>query len=131
MRLGRWLHLTMRLSVVINKEQLDRIFIAVANDHRRAIIQAVAVQPRSISELADIRGLSLPAIHRHVRALEDAGVVRRRKVGRTNFLALDRAPLRALQTWTNQFSPYWGTEAETFENYAEHLGRTNPTKEPS
>jgi DNA-binding transcriptional ArsR family regulator len=98
-------------------EPLDRLFSALANRHRREIVQLVALQPYSIGRLAGIRGLSLPAIDKHVRILEAAGVVRRRKIGRTNFLALDRSSIRSLQGWLGQYHAYWGTEQETLENY--------------
>ena len=49
-------------------------------------------------------------------------MVIRKKVGRTNFLALSREPLRWLQDWVAQFHPYWGSERETLENYARNLG---------
>ena len=107
---------------------LSPVFDALANEHRRRIIHALALQPRSISQLAALRDLSLPAIHKHIRVLEEAGMVRRRKIGRTNFLALEREPLRRLQAWTDQFRPWWGTEAETLENYADHLSK-NPANE--
>jgi DNA-binding transcriptional ArsR family regulator len=102
--------------------QLSPVFEALANDHRREIVSALGLQPRSISQLASQRGLSLPAIHKHIRVLEDAGLVIRKKVGRTNFLALSRAPLRALQAWVEEFHPYWGDERETLDNYARYLG---------
>ncbi len=85
------------------------------------MIRQLALRPRSIGELATLRGLSLPAIHKHVRVLEDAGMVRRRKIGRTNFLSIERDPLRRLQAWVDQFHPWWGTDGESLENYAEHL----------
>jgi DNA-binding transcriptional ArsR family regulator len=100
---------------------LDHIFGALGNEHRRHIIERLALQPRSIGELAHERGLSLPAIHRHIKGLEAAGMVIRRKVGRTNFLALDRRPLRVLQAWIGRFRPEWGSESETLENYIKHL----------
>ncbi len=113
------------------KEQpdLDGVFDALANAHRREIIFAVALQPRSISQLAAMQGLSLPAIHKHIRMLESADMVIRRKVGRTNFLALNRAPLRGLSDWLGQFNPYWGSEKETLDNYARYL--EDPDKEGS
>ena len=104
-------------------DELTPLFDALANEHRREIIRMLALQPRSISRLAELRDLSLPAIHKHIRVLESAGLVRRRKTGRTNFLALERAPLVGLQGWIDQFHPWWGTEAETLENYAEYLGK--------
>ncbi len=100
----------------------NRVFEALANEHRREIIGALSLQPHAISRLADMRGLSLPAIHKHVAVLESAGMVARKKIGRTNFLALNRAPLRSLQEWLGQFNPFWGDEGETLENYARHLG---------
>lgn len=101
---------------------LDEVFDALANTHRRAIIFALGLQPHSISQLASMEALSLPAIHKHIRVLEDADMVIRKKVGRTNFLALNRAPLRGLQEWLTPFHPYWGNERETLENYVQHLG---------
>ncbi len=113
--------------VVSDVNDLNPVFDALANEHRREIIDLLSLQPRSISQLAEVRDLSLPAIHKHVRVLESAGMVRRRKVGRTNFLALDREPLRRLQLWIDRFDPWWGTEEETLENYAEYLSKNSPT----
>lgn len=108
---------------------LDALFGALAHEHRREIISALALQPRSISELAEMRGLSLPAIHRHVKALEDIGMVLRKKVGRTSFLALGRQPLRDLQTWVMGFQPNWGSDSETLENYVQHLSKEERDRE--
>jgi DNA-binding transcriptional ArsR family regulator len=104
-------------------DDLSRVFDALANEHRREIIRLLALGPRSISQLAELRGLSLPAIHKHVHALEEAAMVQRRKLGRTNYLALQREPLIRLQGWTGQFQAWWGTDGETLENYIEHLQR--------
>jgi len=115
-------------------DDLSPVFNALANEHRRAIIYALALQPRSISQLASLQGLSLPAIHKHVRVLEDAAMVRRRKIGRTNFLALERAPLRRLTTWVEQFHPWWGGSEDSLETYAAFLSddrETNVTKKES
>ena len=103
-------------------QQQARVFEALANQHRREIIVALSRQPHSISQLASMRGLSLPAIHKHIRALEIAELVVRRKIGRTNFLALNREPLLAIQEWVAQFRPYWGSGEETLDNYAQYLG---------
>jgi DNA-binding transcriptional ArsR family regulator len=104
-------------------DDLSRVFDALANEHRREIVLLLALQPRSISQLAELRGLSLPAIHKHVRMLEEAAMVSRRKLGRTNFLALEREPLIRLQAWMGQFQTWWGTDGETLENYFEYLRR--------
>jgi DNA-binding transcriptional ArsR family regulator len=112
---------------------LDRVFEALANAHRREIIYLLGLQPYSIHHLAEIRGLSLPAIHKHISLLESADIVKRRKIGRTNFLTLNRSAIRTLQDWLGQYHAYWGTEEETLENYEKFLSekQENLTKKGS
>ena len=107
-------------------QDLNSVFDALANRHRREIIYVLALQPYSISQLAALRDLSLPAIHKHITVLEKADMIVRKKIGRTNFLALNRKPLSDLQDWVRQFHPYWGSEEETLENYAQFLGEERP-----
>jgi DNA-binding transcriptional ArsR family regulator len=110
-------------------QNLNGVFDALANEHRREMIYALGLQPYSISQLASLRGLSLPAIHKHIRVLEDAEMVVRKKIGRTNFLALNRDALRGLRDWVTQFNPHWGSGEETLDNYARFLGSDEPDKE--
>ena len=108
---------------------LDRLFGALANEHRREMVHMLGLQPHSISRLAAARGLSLPAMNKHVRVLEEARLVTRRKLGRTTFLALDRAAIRGLQRWLAHFHAYWGDEKETLENYGRYLVSDPPNTE--
>ena len=78
---------------------LDKVFEALANKHRREIIYVLSLEPCSISKLAFLRNLSLPAIHKHIEVLEKGGIVTRRKIGQTNFLTLNRESLRGLDDW--------------------------------
>ncbi len=84
---------------------LDKVFEALANKHRREIIYVLSLQPCSISKLAFLRNLSLPAIHKHIEVLERGGMVTRRKIGQTNFLTLNRESFRGLQDWLMRFRP--------------------------
>lgn len=102
-------------------DDLDRVLGALANHHRREIVRMLAFHPHSISQLAHRRGLSLPAINKHVAVLERAGLVTRRKTGRTTFLALGRKPIIELQAWLGEFHAYWGSEAEGLANYEAYL----------
>ena len=104
-----------------DSKRLDRVFDALANKHRREIIYALSLQPCSISQLARMRELSLPAIHKHIKVLERADMIVRKKLGRTNFLALNRESLLGLQAWVMQYHAYWGNQAESLENYADYL----------
>ncbi len=106
----------------IHKPQdLDMIFEALASKHRREILYALGLQPHSISQLASQQNLSLPAIHKHIKILEHAGMILRKKMKQTNFLALNKESLRGLQDWLMQFHTYWGSNMETLENYTEYL----------
>ena len=108
-------------------DDLDRVFAALANKRRRKIVYALGLQPASISQLANQQRLSLPAIHRHIKVLEQATLVRRKKSGRVNFLALDRTGLLLVQEWIADYHPYWGTEMETLENYVAAMERAQAT----
>lgn len=106
----------------IDKPQdLDIVFEALANKHRREIVYALGLQPHSISQLASMRELSLPAIHKHIKILERAGLVLNKKIGRSRFLTLNKNSLGGLQDWLMQYHAYWGNEKETLENYANYL----------
>ena len=103
--------------------ELDQLFGALANRHRRQIVHLLALQPAAIQQVARHVGLSLPAIHRHLVVLEEAQLIRRKKAGRTNFLAIDRSGLRKVQEWAEGYHPGWGTDAETLENYVAGIAR--------
>jgi DNA-binding transcriptional ArsR family regulator len=100
---------------------LDKIFEALGNHHRREIIYALSLQPHSISQLAGMRELTLPAIHKHIKILEEADLIINKKSGRTHFLTINRQALQSLQGWLMQYQPYWGNDKETLENYEQYL----------
>jgi DNA-binding transcriptional ArsR family regulator len=105
-------------------EDLDRVLTALANPHRRSIVSMLGLQPSTISSLAHLHGLSLPAIHKHLKVLEIAGLITRRKVGRSTFLTLRPEPIHAVQVWAGQFHTYWFNDQASYENYYRHLGVT-------
>jgi DNA-binding transcriptional ArsR family regulator len=100
---------------------LDEVFIALANPSRRAVVELLALGPATVTKTADHVGLSLPAIDRHLDILVAAGLIQRRKHGRTNFLAIRRAGLRLLRDWIALFNVDWGSDEETLENYLDSL----------
>lgn len=123
------LYLTYKLTTMTKvQDALDNVFEALANKHRREIIYALSLQPCSISRLAAMRGLSLPAIHKHIKTLEQGDLIIRKKIGQTNFLTLNRASLRGLQEWVMQYHTYWGSDEATLENYAQYLSRDHTQK---
>ena len=89
-----------------SSQDLDNVFEALASKHRREIIYllSLSLEPYSIHKLAFLRNLSLPAIHKHIVILENAGMVTRKKIGQTNFLTLNRDSLSGLQDWLNRIN---------------------------
>jgi DNA-binding transcriptional ArsR family regulator len=117
--------------LVEEADGLDAVFGALASRHRRQIVHLLALQPASIQQLARRIGISLTAIHRHVRVLEEAALVRRKKSGRVNFLAINRATMLRVQEWAQQYHAYWGSDEETLENYVAAIERAErPTIDP-
>ena len=116
------------MSKMRTTQDLDIVFEALANKHRREIIYFLGLQPSSISNLAAMRNLSLAAIHKHIKLLEKADLILRKKIGRTNILTLNRDSLRGLQDWLMQYHTYWGSNEETLENYAQYFGREETKK---
>jgi DNA-binding transcriptional ArsR family regulator len=107
----------------IKSPDLDIIFEALANKHRREIVYALGLQPHSISQLAEMRVLSLPAIHKHIKILERAGMIIRKKTGLTTYLTLNKDSLYGLQQWLMQYHAYWGSNEATLENYTQYLDK--------
>ena len=102
--------------------QLDRVFGALSDRTRRALLQKLADGPAGINELAAPFNMSLPAVSKHVRVLENAGLVRRCKDGRVNRCTLSAAPLRDVQAWVNFYEAFWDG---SFASLADHLAK-NP-----
>jgi len=101
--------------------KLDAIFNALANTKRRGMVNTLAYRPATVSQLADEFGLSLPAMHKHTRLLEKAELIERKKIGRTNFVALNHKSLTEAQRWINRYHAYWASDKQTLENYIASL----------
>lgn len=88
-------------------EQLDLTFAALADPTRRAMLASMAGKERSIGELAAPHAMSFAGASKHVRALERAGLVERRKVGRTQLCRLKPQPLAEADAWLRQWQGFW------------------------
>jgi len=105
------------MNIPYDSLQLDSVLDALANQKRRGIIHALSFQPATVGQLARNHELSLPAIHKHVRILEKAKLIIRKKVGRTNFVALNNTTLGLAQNWITQYHTTWGDPHASLENY--------------
>jgi DNA-binding transcriptional ArsR family regulator len=102
---------------------LDRTFSALADAHRRAILDRLGTGPVSISELAVPLGLSLPGVLKHVRALEAAQLVVTRKQGRTRWCRLRDQPLDDAAAWIDERRSLWARRLDRFEASLENASR--------
>jgi DNA-binding transcriptional ArsR family regulator len=98
---------------------LDRTFSALADPHRRQILDRLGEGPASVSELASPLGMSLPGVLKHVRALEEARLVETHKQGRTRWCRLGRRPLDEAATWIDEHRERWERQLDRFEQHIE------------
>ena len=96
---------------------LDTTFGALADPTRRAILSTLMQGQASISELAKPHRMSLPAVLKHVRVLERAGLVSQSKNGRTRFCQLAAEPLEQAENWISQYRAFWEGTFDSLERY--------------
>jgi DNA-binding transcriptional ArsR family regulator len=98
-----------------HSEQLDAIFQALADSTRRGMLHALAEREQTIGELAAPYAMSLAGASKHVKALERAGLVRRRVQGRNHICALDAAGLAEADRWLSFYSHFWRDRLDALE----------------
>ena len=103
--------------VNLSSSQLDRTFAAVADPTRRKMLTRLARGEASIKELAAPFKMSLPAISKHVRVLERAGLLRQRKIGRVRHCQLAPQPLSEAAVWLAAYQPFWDAKLEALDEF--------------
>jgi DNA-binding transcriptional ArsR family regulator len=99
---------------------LDRTFAALAHPTRRAILTRLAREgPGSVSELAEPFDVSLMAVSKHLKVMEEAGLVIRRKDGRVHRLRFDPAPMNEASDWIEQHREFWEGQLDRLARYLE------------
>jgi DNA-binding transcriptional ArsR family regulator len=89
------------------EERLDTTFRALADPTRRGMLASLALGDKSIGELAEPFAMSFAGASKHVKVLEDAGLIARRKVGRTHLISIDARPLEDAERWMRQWERFW------------------------
>jgi DNA-binding transcriptional ArsR family regulator len=97
--------------------ELDRIFSALADPTRRAILQALTRRPATINEIAQPFPVSLNAISKHVMVLERAGLVRREIKGREHHCWINARPLSEATQWLEHYRQFWERRMDALEAY--------------
>src|SRR5690349_21902913 len=103
--------------MVYQSSSLDHTFAALADPTRRAIITRLATGERTISELASRFEMSLPAVSKHIRVLERAGLARVRREGRVRRTTLVAAPMRDASAWIERYRSFWEFQLDQLAAY--------------
>jgi DNA-binding transcriptional ArsR family regulator len=100
-------------------DRLDAVFHALGDRTRRALLARLAKRPAMITELAGPFAMSLPAVSRHVRVLEAAGLVTRSVEGRMHRCSLNPKPFKTAEAWLSHYRKFWEENLEGLAQYLE------------
>ena len=109
--------------VKLSSAKLDRVFAALADPTRRRLLRHLAQGDKCVTHLARPHAMSLPAISKHLRVLEKAGLIRRRRDGRVHQLRLQAQPLEQAGQWIEEYRRYW---EGTFDRLDDYLKQFEP-----
>src|SRR6195256_3263364 len=98
---------------------LDRTFAALADPTRRRILAHLARGDKRVTHLARPHAMSLPAVSKHLRVLERAGLLRRRRFGRVHEMQLEAKPLKEAAQWVEEFRKFWEGSLDRLADYLE------------
>ena len=104
--------------------RLDTVFRALADPTRRGMLANLALGEKSIGELAGPYRMSLAGASKHVKVLEDAGLLSRRKTGRTHLCSLNAGPLGEADRWLRQWEKFWTVRLDRLQTLVEGHAET-------
>src|SRR5687767_5026164 len=96
---------------------LDAVFAALADRTRRGILDSLSEGDLAVSELAAPHDMSLPGFMKHLRVLEDAGLIERNKEGRVVSCELSAAPMKAAAAWMSRYEKFWSEKLDALARY--------------
>ena len=103
--------------VKYSSKMLNRTFAALADPTRRRILEHLALGDRCVTDLAKPYRMSLPAVSKHLRVLERAGLIRRQRRGRVHQLKLEAKPMQNAQQWIEEYRRFWEQNLDRLEDY--------------
>ena len=98
-------------------DTLNRVFAALSDPTRRAILHRLCLGPATVTELAEPIDMSLNAVSKHLKALEKADLIRREVEGRVHHVFLNAAPLEEAERWVNHYRQFWEFRLDSLENW--------------
>src|SRR5256714_11269034 len=105
----------------MSQDRLSNTFAALADPTRRAILARLALGETSVSELAEPFDMSLPAVSKHLKVLERAGLIARGRAAQWRPCRLDAGPLRDVAGWVEHYRRFWDESFDRLDEYLEDL----------
>ena len=106
-----------------NDYRLSQIFAALANSTRRAILARLAEGEATVNELAEPFDMSLPAISKHIKVLERAGLITQGQKAQYRPCTIDVTPLEEISKWTEQYRHIWEASFDRIDDYINQLNK--------
>lgn len=101
--------------VELNTPQMDAVFHALGDATRRQMLHTLAREEQTVGQLAQPFAISLAAASKHIKALENAGLIRREVRGRTHLCRLDPGPLASAHQWLSFYEQFWNRHLDRLE----------------
>ncbi|WP_250036207.1 ArsR/SmtB family transcription factor [Paractinoplanes maris] len=108
-------------------DQLSVVFAALADPTRRAILARLAEGPATVNEIAEPFAMTLPAVSKHLKVLERAGLISRGRQAQWRPCTLEAEPLRAASEWMNHYRVFWDRRFDRLDAHLEKLARSSGT----
>ncbi len=103
---------------------LDAVFAALSDPTRRAVLETLGERSLSVTELAEPHGMSLTGFMKHLRVLEDAGLISRTKEGRVVQCELSPRPMQEAAVWLSRYEKFWTGRLDALARYLYHQEET-------
>ena len=116
------------MTIALDEERLTDTFAALANSTRRALLARLAKGEATVNELAEPFNMTLPAVSKHLKVLERAGLVIRGRQAQFRPCALDAEPLRDVSSWTEQYRHVWEARFDRMDDYLKKLATTRTNR---
>jgi DNA-binding transcriptional ArsR family regulator len=105
----------------INSDRLSTTFAALADPTRRAILASLLLGERSVGELAEPFEMSMPAVSKHLRVLERAGLIVQRRDAQWRRCRIEGGPLKEVSDWTGRYRQVWEERLDRLDEYVQQL----------
>jgi DNA-binding transcriptional ArsR family regulator len=115
----------------MSPDRLSATFAALADPTRRAILARLATGAKSVGELAEPFEMSLPAVSKHLKVLESAGLIARGREAQWRPCRLEAAPLKDISSWVERYRRFWEESFDRLDTYLREIQSKEDTSTPN